>query len=1038
MFDPRMLVVLLVLLAGGLTTVSQQAESRSQGEPPRQDLSTLAERAILEGDRLFAEWSRDSLQMAAKKYAEARSLWHTSGQTRREAEALKKVGNTYAILSNYQGAIDSYNQALGLTANSADQRFEVQILTDLADAYLDMANVKKAFPLCSQAQEISNRIGYAEGMASTLNCLGVVNSISNDVLPAQQNFENALQKWQGTKSELGLASTNLNLGYLHSNLGNMQLALNYYQRALIVWRSNNERQKQALTLTAMGGVYVFEGEKQKALDLHSQALKIFQTIGNRTGEAVTLNGIGYLYDDLGQPAEALKSYTRALELFKSIGNSHYAAITLGYLGRVHSALGDKARAVEYYDEKLATSRAVGDQRMESYTLRDIGNVLSAANEKERALDFYRQALGLSREVLDRRGEAYIVLSIGSIYEQDLKTQALSYYQKALALMQAVADRRGEVLALYSIARAERDLGRLVDARRDIERSLELIEQLRMKVFSPSLRISYLTTVYKHYEFYVNLLMQLNRHEPRSGYEILAFEVNDHARARTLLENLRAARTDIRKDVDPVLLAQESELQQRLNQKAEQQARLLAGKFLPEQAAAIKKEVETLLNQFQEVESRVRHRSPKYAALTQPQRLKLSDIQKQLDPDTLLLEYSLGDECSYGWAVTPTSITSFELPKKQEIEVVAQQLYKAIIISSARRKHETRLEQKARITKAASDYSTLSAKLGGILLDPVAPLLNGKRLLIVADGVLQYIPFSALPEPGGMNAEVGAAPPIVLQHEVIMLPSLSTLAALRDEVRGRVAARKTIAVFADPVFQPDDPRFRTTQREVSSKSRFSRTRVGARLSEAEDVGPESDVSDEAVIFDRLPFSLQEAQAIFQIVPRNETKRALGFDANLTTALDPELRQYRVIHFATHALLDNSHPELSGVVLSLLDRSGKLRDGFLRLNEIYNLDLPGELVVLSACQTALGKQARGEGLIGLTRGFMYAGVPRVIATLWRINDRAAAELMRHFYEAMFRQRLAPAAALRAAQIAMWKSNELRFPHDWAAFVLQGEWK
>jgi CHAT domain-containing protein len=189
---------------------------------------------------------------------------------------------------------------------------------------------------------------------------------------------------------------------------------------------------------------------------------------------------------------------------------------------------------------------------------------------------------------------------------------------------------------------------------------------------------------------------------------------------------------------------------------------------------------------------------------------------------------------------------------------------------------------------------------------------------------------------------------------------------------------------------------------------------------------------------LPFTLQEAQAIAAVIPKTDIKEAIGFDASLNAILLENLRQYRILHFATHGVFNNSHPELSGIVLSLIDKSGRPQNGFLRLNEIYNLDLQADLVVLSACQTALGKAAKGEGLIGLTRGFMYAGAGRVMASLWRINDRSTAELMRYFYEGMFQQHLTPAASLRAAQIKMWQTNEWRSPHHWAAFVLQGDWK
>ena len=154
---------------------------------------------------------------------------------------------------------------------------------------------------------------------------------------------------------------------------------------------------------------------------------------------------------------------------------------------------------------------------------------------------------------------------------------------------------------------------------------------------------------------------------------------------------------------------------------------------------------------------------------------------------------------------------------------------------------------------------------------------------------------------------------------------------------------------------------------------------------------------------------------------------------------EFGQYRIIHLATHGLLNSTHPELSGIVLSLVDQHGQPQDGFLRLHEIYNLKLPAELVVLSACQTALGKEVRGEGLVGLTRGFMYAGAPRVVASLWKVDDKATAELMKRFYQAMLgEQRMRPAAALRAAQVEMLKQKEWEDPYYWAAFVLQGEWK
>lgn len=1001
--------------------------------------SAVANKTVAKGDELRAEWRAQSLRAAVGKYTKAQLYFRAANQPQREAEILKRLGDTHTILSDYTIAISYYEKALQLAGSLPDRQMNVDIINRICSAYLETATVTKALPYCQRAQELSEQLRYHRGTAEALNNLGRAHSISGQVLRAQEDLNQALAIWRQVKYDEGLTYTLLNLGYLHANLGNSQASLDFYGKALDVSRSINDQLGRGLTLTALGGAYALQGEKQRALKFHQQALTLLRTIGNRGGEAAALNGIGYLYDELGRKGWALKYYEMALRLYESIDNRNYAAITSGYIGRVHFALGEKDKALEYYYRKLATSRALQDRRMESYTLRDIGNILSTTEGKNKALEYYRQALTLSQEVMDRRGEAYIINSIGSLYEQlSGASQALEYYRKALLLMEAVTDRRGEVITLFNVARAERELGCLADARAHIEKSLDLIEYLRTKVAGPSLRISYLETVYQHYEFYIELLMRMHRQEPSAGYETLALEASEHARARTLVESLIEARTDIRQGVAPELLAEESRVRQQLNQKVEQQMRLLSGKSTQEQETAIRREVETLLALNEEVESKVRDENPRYATLTQPRKLKLSDIQKELDGETLLLEYSLGREHSYVWAVTATSIKSFELPGRSEVEAAAWELYRLLALDNARKKNESRAEQKTRMAQSMSGYSTAAAKLSRMLLEPVAPLLRRQRLAIVADGILQYIPFSALPEPGQAKSDLSSYEPLVVNHEVITLPSLSTLAVLRKEVGGRPQARKAIAVIADPVFEKDDPRVRSARHRPLSANDRSRG-AQARLPYGHLAITARDLSDDdrPITFERLPFTSKEAKAIYTVVPEAETKRAVGFDANLKTVLGSELRQYRIIHFATHGLLNNAHPELSGIVLSLIDKSGRSQDGFLSLNQIYNLDLPAELVVLSACQSALGKETRGEGLIGLTRGFMYAGVPRIVASLWRINDRAAAELMRHFYEAMFLRHLTPSAALRAAQIKMWQTGEWRSPYYWAAFVLEGEW-
>jgi CHAT domain-containing protein len=423
-----------------------------------------------------------------------------------------------------------------------------------------------------------------------------------------------------------------------------------------------------------------------------------------------------------------------------------------------------------------------------------------------------------------------------------------------------------------------------------------------------------------------------------------------------------------------------------------------------QAGALLRQVDTQTAELEELEGQIRSTSPHYAALMQPQPLSVREVQGQvLDSDTLLLEYSLGVERSFVWVVTKTSLTAHELPPRSVVEAAAQRVYDLL---TARQAPLSR----TRLAEADAQYASEAAALSRMVLSPVWSQLGTKRrLLIVGDGRLQYVPFAALPEPARENAE---PIPLVVEHEVVSMPSASTIGVLRREISNRAPSPKAVAIFADPVFARDD----------------ARVRPSAGLA----------VTDSRGGMARLLFSRREAAAILAVAPAGQSTQALDFQANRAMVTDAALRQYRIIHFATHGILDSEHPELSGIVLSLVDREGKPQDGFLRLHDFYNMNLPAELVVLSACQTALGKDVKGEGLVGLTRGFMYAGAARVVASLWKVDDAATAELMKRFYQGMLgNQQLSPAAALRAAQLAMLQQKQWASPYYWAAFVHQGEW-
>jgi CHAT domain-containing protein len=386
---------------------------------------------------------------------------------------------------------------------------------------------------------------------------------------------------------------------------------------------------------------------------------------------------------------------------------------------------------------------------------------------------------------------------------------------------------------------------------------------------------------------------------------------------------------------------------------------------------------------------------------------LEQIQNELrDSDTMILEYALGDERSYLWAITFNSFHSYELAPGKEIEDLAGEVYKLISVR--------RVSSHANGEASDKDYSEKVAQLSQMLLGPLAGQLEDRRLIIIPEGALQYIPFEVLHLPTG---------PLIKTNEVVASPSISTLIEIRRARQHTSSTSKLVAVIADPVFSTSDDRVQS--QATSSSSAQAATEQNP-----------SEVSEPA--FARLAHASEEADKIFEKAPWGTTLVAKGFDASRKTAMSAEIGQYQIIHFATHGVLNSERPELSGIALTSVDRNGVNTKGFMSLQDIYNLNLSAaELTVLSACQTALGKDVKGEGFIGLTHGILSAGSKSVVASLWKVDDRATAVLMGHFYDAMLQQGMSPAAALRSAKLQMMHDKQWNEPYFWAGFVLQGEY-
>jgi tetratricopeptide (TPR) repeat protein len=972
-----------------------------------------AQKNLIQGSQLLSQKTAESSKQAAEKFQSALDLWRASGDRQGEADALGNIGQFYSTIDDSQQALEYYERARALVRQLGDKRREAYLLYLVGEEYITstVERKQKSLSYYHQSLALMREVGDRWGEARALNKIGLVYAFMTETRKAFEYF-------------IPLLTLERSLG----DLGSVAITLNY-----------------------IGGLYSWLGDYQKALDYYSQALPLSRSVGDGSGEHFALRNIGTSYFGLGDYERALSYFEQVNRLNGNDPESH--GLTLGDIGSVYAKLGDAQKALDYYNQALSIWRQLKAARFESSTLSNIGSIYRDLGDYQKALDFYNQALPLKRYVGDRRGEAAILINLGKVQLSLLDAQkGLEFYRQALDISQAVGDQNLQAEALEGMARAQRNLGNLTEALTRIEAALNIVESLRAKIVRKELRASYYASVQQYYETYIDLLMRLHQSEPTQGYDAGALQASEHARARSLLELLNEARVDIRQGVDPELLGRERSLQEKLNEAAERQAQLLSRKHTDEEATAFQKEIDELVSQNSEVEAQIRIKSPRYAALTQPQSLGLKEIQEVvLDPDTVLLEYALGDERSYLWVVTSSSIRSFSLPPRAEVETSARHVYDLLTARNRRLKFETLEEKRVRVAKADAEYWQAATTLSRMILEPAIAQLGQKRLLIVGDGALEYVPFAALPVPLVTSGRIGenqngqaeaASPltPLVVEHEIVSLPSASMLAALRRDVAGRRPASKMLAVIADPVFEKDDERVRAAQR-VNKRTTQTTNTAGSPadlalekvMRSAADFG---DV-DTGRHLSRLPFTRREANQILRLVRQSDRKQALDFDASKATAMSADLAQYKFVHFATHGFLNSRHPELSGVVLSLVDQQGAEQSGFLRANEIFNLKLPADMVVLSGCRTGLGKEIRREGLLGLTRGFMYAGAARVLVSLWSVSDQASAELMTRVYRGMLgKEHLRPTAALRAAQLAIWKDKRWQPPYYWAAFILQGE--
>ncbi|HEY0556011.1 MAG TPA: CHAT domain-containing tetratricopeptide repeat protein [Thermoanaerobaculia bacterium] len=801
-------------------------------------------------------------------------------------------------------------------------------------------------------------------------------------------------------------------------------ALEAFQNAVLLWKQDGNQDRQADALDRLGGLFYDNQDWKKSLDSFDQARNLYRKLRRAADEGRMNNSIGTIRERLSDLTAAQENYRHALdcgersqdpsviaaslqnlgsalrkqgraeEALRSLGraqaewkglNAFQEARTLTSMGEVFLEAGQWAKAREKYQQALAVLGPDKDPGTRVWVLLGFGDLYLKTGELDQARRYYEAALKIQQQQGLSSDLAVSLDGLATMFLNAKRPQdALEPYRKALKILEKNKDTRGQAKlllnlgwtymrlnrekdartsferamtltqkrdlsvaagAMLGLARLEESRGNPIAARRRAEAAVRYVEELRA-VKGNNFRISFLATEQKVYDALIEIIFEEHSVDPAAKYDAQALRVSEQERSRGLLDRVSALRST-------------------------------PGPSLSLAAVPI---------------------------------LSLQEIQASvLDPDTLLLEYHLGDKASHLWVVGSSSYQVFKLPPREKIEQLITKFYRLAVSNKGR--------------QGIWEASRAAKNLSLSLLGPATPWLGRKRLLLSTPEALQSVPIGALPDPTLPDPSPGAntwPQPLIVEHEVVRVPSGSVLAALRDRAVHRTRPTERLAFLGDTVTSERDERL--------SELLSSSAKGGAGK-------PSGPLFDE---FPRLRFTRNEGNAILKEAGFRGVLGAFGFEATRKLVVSGHLKAYQTLHFAVHGHLRSDDSLGSSLVLSRWDHDGQPIDGFLKAADIYDLDLPADLVVLSACDTGLGESIPGEGLVGLPQAFLGAGATRVMVSLWPVEDMATSKLMESFYHEYYSNHLSPSQALRKAQIAMWKAPIRNAPFYWGGFEIEGDWQ
>lgn len=930
------------------------------------------------------------------------------------------LGNTYFSLgdlhqrrSDYAQALAMFDKALPLFEKANDPLGQGNVYRARGALAYKTVDFPQAWALFEKARACYEKAKDVMGQGFAWLQMARIAHQRGDNAQALELCSKALPFFEKAKIPLGQGQVNLVRGLVLNRMGENSRAVEAYRDALRFFRSANSLLDQGTIHNFLGDIYARMGNFAQALAAYEEAVPLLEKCGSLGDLGGIYSSIGIVHHLAGDFTTAQAMFEKAISCYEKINHPLGLGSVYMLQGDIHRRKGDLDQALRMYEKALPLFGNGSSPVSEAEAYEGLGAIYAQRGDEARARALFEKALPLYDQVNSASGRGHVCLGLGGLdLRRGRSAQALARYEQALACFRQCEDPQTQATALAGVAQAQARAGRNGPALTGYEESLDLLERIRRRTGLEELKLSFMELVLEQYENAAGFMLE-------KGFGENAFRTAERMKARLFLDRLAEGLVDLEKGVDPESRKTRDDLEAKLGALRKQLQELTSTKLTEEERArrtrGLSEEIGAAEKALSEVKARIRLHNPLYASVEYPEAPSSAELRERvLREGEVLLEYFLTKKEAWCFVLSRRTFDVVKLPgTPTEIGLAVAEL---VDWAAADGRGGSGARPAPARTAPAGRPGSPAERLADILVTPLGKRIAGLSLIIVPDGALARLPFEMLSVRTGRGRAL-----LARLHPVRYAQSAAVLTFYRTKYR-RAGASDRFAGFGDPVYDHESYAARRAERGVTvtgggltgGQARRGMERAGVTLARLPGTGEE--VKAIGTLFDRM----QKGETSF-----------LRLEASEEQAKRADLSGYGYLHFAAHGLLDDDYQ-----AIALSQVPGASEDGFLGLSEIMNLQWDARVVVLSACETGLGKVRRGEGVTGLTRAVMYAGSPAAVVSLWSVSDEGTKELMTRFYGAMLGKRLPPADALRQAKLEMAASEEWRSPYYWAAFVLYGE--